>query len=46
MPFRLTNTLAIFQAFIDNILEEYLDNFVLVYINNILVYLDTFKEYI
>ena len=46
MPFRLTNAPAIFQAFINNILKEYLDDFVLVYINDILIYLDTIEEYI
>ena len=46
IPFKLTNTPAIFQAFINNILREYIDEFVIMYINNILVYLDTFKQHV
>ena len=46
MPFGLTNAPATFQAFIDNVLKEYLDEFVLVYIDDILVYSDTFEEHV
>ena len=46
MPFGLTNAPATFQAFIDSVLEEYLDQFVLVYIDDILVYSDTFEEHV
>ena len=46
MPFELTNAPIIFQAFINNILKEYLDDFILIYINDILIYLDTIEEYI
>ena len=46
MPFGLTNAPATFQAFIDNVLAEYLDEFVLVYIDDILVYSDTFEEHV
>ena len=35
-----------FQAFINNILREYLDVFYIVYINNIIVYNKTKEEYI
>ena len=46
IPFRLINALATFQAFIDDVLKEYLNEFVLVYINNILIYLETFEEHV
>ena len=32
--------------YINNILKKYLDKFILIYINNILIYFNTFKEYI
>ena len=38
MPFGLTNTPAVFQAMINNVLREFLDHFVYVYLNDILVY--------
>jgi hypothetical protein len=45
IPFGLSNTLVIFQARINKILYLYLDVFCIVYINNILVYLDDLLEY-
>ena len=45
MQFRLINTPAIFQKRINNILGEYLDKFVIVYLNNIIIYLITKEEY-
>ena len=45
MQFRFTNTLIIFQRRINYILKEYLDNFVIVYLNNIIIYLNNEKEY-
>jgi hypothetical protein len=47
--FGLSNTLVIFQVWINEILYLYLDIFYIVYINNILVYLNNLlehKEYI
>ena len=38
MSFRLTNTLATFQTYINNVLREYLDMFVVVYLDDILIY--------
>ena len=38
MPFGLTNALASFQLFINNVLWKYLDNFIIVYLDDILVY--------
>jgi hypothetical protein len=45
ISFGLSNTLVIFQAWINEILYLYLDVFYMVYINNILVYLDNLLEY-
>jgi hypothetical protein len=38
MLFGLTNALAIFQELINNVLRTYLDIFIIVYLDNILVY--------
>ena len=38
MSFRLTNAPATFQTYINNVLREYLDVFVVIYLDNILVY--------
>ena len=45
MQFGLINALAIFQKRINNILGEYLDKFVIVYLNDIIIYLITKEEY-
>ena len=45
MPFRLKNAPAIFQQLINNTVREYLDKFVITYLNNILIYSDTLKEH-
>ncbi len=37
--FGLTNALAIFQDYINKILAEKLDVFIIVYLNNILIYI-------
>ena len=42
---RLSSTLAIFQKRINNILGEYLDKFIIVYLNIIIIYLITKEEY-
>ena len=46
MSFRLCNASSTFQAFINNILREYLDVFYSTYLNNILIYSDTREEHI
>jgi hypothetical protein len=46
MPFGLTNAPATFQAYINNILRKYLDVFVVVYLDNILVYLKTHDDHV
>ncbi len=46
MPFGLTNATASFQALINNVLRPYLDNFVVVYLDSILVYSKDLKSHI
>jgi hypothetical protein len=45
MPFRLTNTLAVCQALINNVLQTHLDITTVAYLNNILVYSKTLEEH-
>ena len=44
MLFRLTNILVIFQALINHALYKYLDDFVVIYLNNILIYTKGMQE--
>lgn len=46
MLFELTNASVTFQAFINNVLREYLDEFIVVYLNDILIYSKTEEEHI
>jgi hypothetical protein len=46
MPFGLTNAPATFQAYINNVLRDYIDVFVCVYIDDILVYSRTKEEHV
>ena len=46
MPFRLINASATFQAFINNILWEYLNQFMVIYLNDILIYFKTKKQHV
>jgi hypothetical protein len=46
MPFGLTNAPATFQAYINNVLRKYLDVFVVVYLDDILVYSKTYDDYV
>ena len=41
MPFGLTNVPAIFQGYINKILAEKLDVFMIVYLDNILIYIES-----
>jgi Reverse transcriptase (RNA-dependent DNA polymerase) len=45
MSFGLTNVLIIYQALINNILREYLDDFIVVYLDDILIYSKNEKEH-
>ena len=38
LPFGLTNGPAIYQRYINNILFDYLDDFYIAYLNNIIIY--------
>src|SRR6266498_2677006 len=46
MLFELTNASATFQRLMNYVLHDYLNDFVVIYLDDILVYLDTFKEHI
>ena len=45
MQFRLINVLAIFQKRINSVLKEHLDEFIIVYLNNIIIYFNSKKEH-
>lgn len=46
MPFRLYNTLETFQSYINDALREFLDEFASAYLDDCLIFSDTFEEYI
>src|SRR6266540_1391622 len=46
MPFGLTNAPATFQRLMNYVLHDYLNDFVVVYLDDILVCSDTFEEYL
>ena len=45
MSFELINASVTFQTYINNVLREYLNVFVIIYLNNILVYLKNEKDH-
>jgi hypothetical protein len=45
MPFSLTNVSAVFQHMINNIFHEYLDHFVVIYLDDILIYSKNEEEH-
>ena len=44
MLFRLTNTLILQQALLNNVLYKYLNNFCMIYLDNIIIYIKRIKE--
>ena len=46
MPFRLTNASAIFQALVNDVLRDFLNHSVFVYLDNILIFSHSLKEHI
>lgn len=46
MPFGLNNAPATFQRMMDKLLGEYLNEFVVVYIDDIMIYSDTFEDHV
>ena len=46
MPFGLTNALATFCNLMTNVLNEYLDVFVVVYLDDIVIYSQTLEEHL
>jgi hypothetical protein len=46
MPFGLTNALATFCILMNDIFQEWLYDFVVVYIDNILVYNNSMEEHV
>ncbi len=46
MPFSLTNALVTCQALVNNVIRAYLDLTAIAYLDNILIYSKTLREYI
>lgn len=46
VPFGLYNASSAFQSYINKVLQEYIDDFCSVYIDNIITYSETRKEYV
>ena len=45
MPFGLSNISAIFQGYMNKILAKKLDIFIIIYLDNILIYIKDLKQY-
>jgi len=46
MPFKLTNVLATFQKAINKLFGKYIDEFVNVYIDDVIIYSETFEKHL
>ncbi len=46
MSFELTNASTTCQEMINNVLQQYLNRFVIAYLDNIMIYLNIFKKHI
>ncbi len=46
MSFELTNVLTMYQKIINNILRQYLNQFVIAYLNDIIIYSKILKEHV
>jgi ribosome-interacting GTPase 1 len=46
IPFRLTNAPALFQRFINKVLQEYLHSFIITYLDDILIFLKEKEEHV
>ncbi|KAL0149040.1 hypothetical protein M9458_055655, partial [Cirrhinus mrigala] len=46
MPFGLVNSPSVFQAFINDVFRDMLNHWVIVYIDDILIYSDSFQEHV
>jgi len=46
MSFELTNALTMYQKIINNALRQYLNQFVIAYLNNIMIYLNILKKHV
>ena len=46
MPFRLTNALALFQRFINEVCREHLNIFIIAYLDDILIFSKDYNEHV
>ena len=46
MPFGLTNAPGSFQVFINSVLRDFLDEFCVAYVDDLMIFSNTYKEHI